>query len=104
MEVDDDDRVLIEDVNMCTICLFTIYPVELVTILPCNHYYHDTCLDTWLSKHNNCPQCRRIVKMESIIVIDQAPYLSRRINGHQFVIFLFFIVATVFLIFTFLVL
>lgn len=60
---DDDCRILIdENVNNCAICLSIVLPVETLSILPCSHYYHTTCLDVWLKNRSTCPQCRKIVK------------------------------------------
>lgn len=25
---------------------------------PCNHYYHETCINYWFTKKNTCPLCR----------------------------------------------
>lgn len=43
----------------CSICMD---PVELeseVTVLPCKHWFHDQCIEMWLTQHNTCPHCRR---------------------------------------------
>lgn len=43
----------------CSICMD---PVELgteVTELPCKHWFHGECIESWLKQHNTCPHCRR---------------------------------------------
>lgn len=51
------DNVVSENVE-CTICLETFELDQIITILECGHYYHSDCLLPWLSKNDNCPQCR----------------------------------------------
>lgn len=43
----------------CSICMD---PVELgveVTVLPCKHWFHPSCISAWLNEHDTCPHCRR---------------------------------------------
>lgn len=40
----------------CNICTDVIG--EGAGVLPCGHVFHSNCVDTWLSEHNTCPQCR----------------------------------------------
>ena len=32
-----------------------------VSILNCGHFFHDNCLNEWLNRQMNCPECRAIV-------------------------------------------
>lgn len=43
----------------CSICLASVQLHEVLRLLTCGHYFHKLCIDQWLEKHNNCPQCRR---------------------------------------------
>jgi len=43
----------------CGICMDDVAVGDEVTELPCKHWYHDTCIGTWLREHDTCPQCRR---------------------------------------------
>ncbi|KNA06290.1 hypothetical protein SOVF_182510 [Spinacia oleracea] len=43
----------------CPICLGEFVDGEKVRVLPmCNHRFHVSCIDTWLSSHSSCPNCR----------------------------------------------
>ena len=42
----------------CPICLMEIIDGMDTIILPCEHFYHEKCIDQWLKKHNSCPLCR----------------------------------------------
>lgn len=46
--------------DRCQICLSDYQCNEIVRKLPnCGHFYHQTCIDTWLTRgKNNCPLCR----------------------------------------------
>uniref|UniRef100_T1IKT5 RING-type E3 ubiquitin transferase n=1 Tax=Strigamia maritima TaxID=126957 RepID=T1IKT5_STRMM len=46
--------------NACSICLEDLNRCPFITELTCNHKFHSSCLDTWISQHNNntCPICR----------------------------------------------
>jgi hypothetical protein len=42
----------------CTVCLASFEVQEQLRQLPCNHYFHVACIDTWLSQNHTCPVCR----------------------------------------------
>ena len=47
-------------VESCAICLID-YELEKdddIRILPCQHFFHKDCIDTWLQSHVSCPTCR----------------------------------------------
>ena len=51
----------------CAICLEDIHQKD-ATLTKCNHVFHTTCLDTWLSKptsQNACPKCRAKIRKTS---------------------------------------
>jgi E3 ubiquitin-protein ligase ATL23 len=43
----------------CAVCLDEIEGEQPARVVPgCNHGFHVTCADTWLSKNSVCPICR----------------------------------------------
>lgn len=42
----------------CTICIDDMKLGDEVTVLPCNHWFHEECVVLWLKEHNTCPICR----------------------------------------------
>jgi len=46
--------------NVCSICFENINPNDSLK-LSCNHIFHSSCINMWISKKNTCPICRSIV-------------------------------------------
>ncbi|OQV12876.1 hypothetical protein BV898_12895 [Hypsibius exemplaris] len=71
----------------CTICLDEFKPTDLIhAILPCQHVFHQVCIDLWLRKGKLvCPLCRRKITLKKII---RHVLLSHDASqkGHVFVI------------------
>lgn len=42
----------------CSICLDNYNPTDKIIKLPCNHIYHQKCINEWFSKSKSCPMCR----------------------------------------------
>jgi len=42
----------------CPVCLKSFEEDESLMCLPCDHRFHSTCIEPWLSKTNSCPLCR----------------------------------------------
>jgi hypothetical protein len=42
----------------CSVCLDVILCEQKVTILPCTHRFHSTCVDKWLLIKAICPICK----------------------------------------------
>nr|GEX84749.1 RING-H2 finger protein ATL80 [Tanacetum cinerariifolium] len=42
----------------CAICLSEYQESDELRVLPCQHVYHLTCVDTWFDSHSSCPTCR----------------------------------------------
>lgn len=41
------------------ICLDTLQVEDMVRHLPCQHYFHSSCLDGWyMRQHYTCPLCK----------------------------------------------
>ncbi|XP_019462851.1 PREDICTED: RING-H2 finger protein ATL78-like [Lupinus angustifolius] len=58
----------------CVICLSEFDNDDKVRLLPkCNHAFHVTCIDKWLSSHSSCPKCRQcLIETSHKIVGSQA--------------------------------
>ncbi|GKC73168.1 RING-H2 finger protein ATL8-like protein [Tanacetum coccineum] len=46
------------------ICLSEYQEADEVRVLPCQHVYHVTCVNTWFDSHSSCPTCRRDLRAE----------------------------------------
>jgi hypothetical protein len=46
----------------CSVCLNPVRCTRASKRLPCNHIFHGTCIDNWLTTHTNCPNCRSEVE------------------------------------------
>ncbi|KAI0013083.1 hypothetical protein F4779DRAFT_475932 [Xylariaceae sp. FL0662B] len=42
----------------CTICIDEVKLADEAVVLPCKHWFHETCVVLWLKQHNTCPICR----------------------------------------------
>ena len=60
-ESEDDDDV---DVDECCICTEPLHQ-DLVNIAPCQHQFHQLCINDWLNKNMTCPKCRADVEIKS---------------------------------------
>jgi len=43
----------------CSICLEDFIPDAICRQIICEHIFHDTCIESWLTHHENCPNCKR---------------------------------------------
>jgi hypothetical protein len=59
-----DDNMLKEYENKdCNICIESYKKDDKITILPCNHIFHDTCIENWLCNEKvTCPICRTDIR------------------------------------------
>eukprot|EP00388_Colpodella_angusta_P004364 GDKJ01014462.1.p1 GENE.GDKJ01014462.1~~GDKJ01014462.1.p1 ORF type:complete len:253 (+),score=20.81 GDKJ01014462.1:28-786(+) len=48
----------------CAVCLDEFECGKKVKKMPCKHFFHDSCLMTWLGKQNTCPACRHELPSE----------------------------------------
>ena len=42
----------------CTICMSDVNIGDIITELPCHHWYHPECIEAWLKEHDTCAVCR----------------------------------------------
>ncbi|KAB8274898.1 hypothetical protein BDV30DRAFT_84688 [Aspergillus minisclerotigenes] len=46
--------------STCSLCFATLEPGTMLRHLPCQHSFHQPCIDEWLCEHDaSCPLCRR---------------------------------------------
>ncbi|PNW71369.1 hypothetical protein CHLRE_16g651400v5 [Chlamydomonas reinhardtii] len=48
----------VDGADTCAICLCDFEEGERVKHLPCKHFYHIACIDTWLGRDITCPLCK----------------------------------------------
>ncbi|CAN0439219.1 unnamed protein product, partial [Discosporangium mesarthrocarpum] len=53
-----------EEGTTCAICLCDMKEGEQMRVLPCNHFYHASCVDVWLRQNMNCPVCKQMVSVQ----------------------------------------
>ena len=46
----------------CSICLEDFNIGEKIIYLPCFHYYHAKCIETWVKNSDKCPLCNTEIK------------------------------------------
>ncbi|XP_030621476.1 RING finger protein 148 [Chanos chanos] len=44
--------------NSCAVCIESFRHGDVVTVLPCSHLFHKTCIEPWLLEHRTCPMCK----------------------------------------------
>ncbi|KAI0996166.1 hypothetical protein K3495_g12014 [Podosphaera aphanis] len=71
----------------CSICMDEIKVGQEVVVLPCNHWFDETCIKSWLREHNTCPICRKGIKDENNAPRSpnsRSPTSTSR-NGHRII-------------------
>tara|TARA_R110002050_G_scaffold278936_4_gene425236 strand:+ start:1908 stop:2309 length:402 start_codon:yes stop_codon:yes gene_type:complete len=53
-----------DDTGDCIICLQQYELDEHLLFLPCNHYFHEECIRSWLKEKKSCPLCNRDIDAE----------------------------------------
>jgi hypothetical protein len=65
LKYDNKQQILYQKVpyntTICNICTEDYKSQEDITILSCDHTYHNTCIDSWLKVSNICPTCNQII-------------------------------------------
>ena len=55
----------------CSICLCEYEEGDKLAKLPCQHLYHNECIESWTSNHTKCPLCN--FELESVVDESSAP-------------------------------
>lgn len=50
-----------KDDTECTICMEDFEVGDNIRYLPCMHFYHQVCIDSWLMRSFTCPRCMEAV-------------------------------------------
>lgn len=50
-----------EEGEVCPICLLEYEEGDEIRCLPCNHFFHKDCVDSWLVNNSSCPTCRQSI-------------------------------------------
>jgi len=48
----------------CSICMDAVEVGDPITVLPCKHWFHESCIKAWLVEHDTCPHCRKGITPE----------------------------------------
>ncbi|KAE8440569.1 hypothetical protein EG329_007227 [Mollisiaceae sp. DMI_Dod_QoI] len=48
----------------CAVCMNHVHTDDEITVLPCSHWFHETCVVAWLEEVNTCPSCQAVVYNE----------------------------------------
>ncbi|KAJ3321241.1 hypothetical protein HDV06_004466 [Boothiomyces sp. JEL0866] len=51
------EMVIDEEHNQCCVCISEYENGQVLRQLGCNHYFHQACIDQWLSMNATCPLC-----------------------------------------------
>lgn len=63
-----ESRVLHQEGVACGVCLEDLKKEELVIALPCDHYFHGSCIEQWITRNQDvvaCPLCRKSIAVEN---------------------------------------
>lgn len=50
--------VAVGEEDKCPICMVELETDERIRKLPCSHFFHPNCIDTWLVQNSRCPICK----------------------------------------------
>ncbi|XXQ35886.1 RING-type domain-containing protein [Plasmodiophora brassicae] len=51
--------------SQCVVCLDDYSSSDDLLVLPCGHHFHNNCIRTWFTNHEQCPLCNRRVNQAS---------------------------------------
>ncbi|KAK1350264.1 Ring finger domain-containing protein [Hamiltosporidium tvaerminnensis] len=62
IEYKDNGEIRKQDAN-CSICLNDYNTNDKIKVLPCNHHFHQTCIDEWFNVDDICPLCKKPINL-----------------------------------------
>jgi hypothetical protein len=74
LQASEGEPRLLGDPERCSVCLCAYVDGDALTVLPCDHGYHKTCLVQWLSSRVTCPLCNQNIL--ELIARRERPLLS----------------------------
>ncbi|GMI80532.1 hypothetical protein HRI_001722500 [Hibiscus trionum] len=78
-----DECFVASDDAQCIVCLSEYHANDTLRILPyCGHFFHVTCIDTWLQQHSTCPVCRLLLREFSEKKQLKQPLFGSAIRSH----------------------
>lgn len=62
IEYNEESSIPKHDAN-CSICLNEYHLKENIKILPCDHHFHQSCIDEWFNIDDICPLCKKPINL-----------------------------------------
>jgi len=72
-----------EGSQQCTVCLEAYDVGDMVTTLPCSHYYHNTCIIQWLQQVTVAAFCHSNIFVNVTVSCSKVQALESRIKQNQ---------------------
>ncbi len=68
--------------QQCSICYVNFKDHDKIMIMSdCEHYFHDTCIESWLDNKNYCPLCRCCITTDELLRHIITMCVFNRISG-----------------------
>ncbi|XP_074306622.1 E3 ubiquitin-protein ligase MPSR1-like [Silene latifolia] len=64
--VDIRDEGDLADLGECVICLEGYKVGTTLKKMPCQHGFHERCIEKWLRLHGSCPVCRFVMPVDDV--------------------------------------
>lgn len=61
--------------NKCTICFDDYREGVGIKFLPCNHHFHEECIDEWFNIKDSCPLCKKHINLLYDLVDSSEPII-----------------------------
>lgn len=74
-----EDHNAVGQEQCCAICCSEYIKEEVLTELPCRHFFHKPCVTVWLQKSGTCPVCRHVLTP----VVPEAAAATSFLSDHE---------------------